>query len=201
MATQSTPFFTLEEYLEQERTALDRHEYLNGKIFAMAGGTPAHATITSNISGEFYNQLRKSGCTARNSDMMIRTSPTGLYSYADVVVSCENEQFEKNILLNPVVIVEVLSESTASYDRGVKFEMYRQIPSFREYLIVAQDRPYVEHHVRDQQDGKLWTLREYTDLNDAVTLKSIHAVLSLADIYARISFAVSSEKTRAAQNE
>ncbi len=189
MATQPKHFITREEYFEQERTALDRHEYFNGETFAMAGGTPAHSTIISNVSGELYNQLRKSDCTLRNGDMRIRTSPAGLYSYADAVVSCADEQFENDTLLNPVVIVEVLSESTKDYDRGAKFEQYRQIPSFREYLIVAQDRPYVEHHRREEVGGKIWTMREHTSLEDVITLGTINVKLRLADIYAKIPFA------------
>jgi Uma2 family endonuclease len=188
MTTQPKRFITVEEYLQQERTALDRHEYLNGEIFAMAGGTPAHSMIISNTLGELYNQLRESDCTVRNGDMRIRTSPAGLYSYADVAVSCTDEQFENDTLLNPIVIVEVLSESTKDYDRGVKFEQYRQIPSFREYLIVAQDRPYVEHHAREDVQRKVWTMREYTSLEEVVTLEAIHVRLRLADIYAKVFF-------------
>lgn len=178
----------MEEYLEQERTALDRHEYLNGEIFVMAGGTPAHSAITSNVLGELYNQLRGTDCIVRNGDMRIRTSPAGLYSYADAVVSCADEKFEKDTLLNPIVIIEVLSESTKDYDRGIKFEQYRRIDSFREYLIVAQDRPYVEHHVRANGSDRSWTMREHTSLNDIIDLASIHAELRLADIYAKIAF-------------
>ncbi len=193
MATQPKHFITVEEYMEQERTALDRHEYLKGEIFAMAGGTPAHSTIISNVLGELHNQLRGSNCTLRNGDMRIRTSPAGLYSYADAVVSCADEQFEKDTLLNPIVIVEVLSESTKDYDRGMKFQHYRQIPSFREYLIVAQDQPYVEHHARESADRQVWTMREYTGLDDVVILEAIHARLRLADVYAKLSFPLASE--------
>jgi Uma2 family endonuclease len=193
MATQPKKFVTVEEYIQQERTALDRHEYLDGEIFAMAGGTPVHSTIGSNILIEIGSQLRGSDCTVRNPDMRIRTSPRGLYSYADAVVSCADEQFDNGTLLNPVVIVEVLSESTESYDRGKKFELYRQIPSFREYLIVAQDRPYVEHHVREAVGTRVWIMREYTNLEDIITLGTIKVKLSLADIYAKVSFSISAD--------
>jgi Uma2 family endonuclease len=115
MSTQSKPFLTLEEYLEQERTALDRHEYLNGEIFVMAGGTEPHSLIASNILGELYGQSKGRDCTAYNGHMRLRTGPTGLYSYADAVVSRVPTQVENDTLLNPVVIVEVLSKSTASY--------------------------------------------------------------------------------------
>lgn len=193
MATHPKHFITVEEYLQQERTALDRHEYLNGEIFAMAGSTTAHATISTNLLIEIGSQLRQSDCTVRNGDMRIRTSPTGLYSYTDAVVSCADEQFEKDTLLNPIVINEVLSESTKDYDRGMKFEQYRQILSFREYLIVAQDRPYVEHHVRGNVHGKVWTMREYTNLEDAITLETISVKLRLTDIYAKVSFSTEAQ--------
>jgi len=188
MATQPKQFVTLEEYFEQERTALDRHEYLNGEVFVMAGGTTAHAIISSNLLIEIGSQLRGRDCTAYNGDMRIRTAPSGLYSYADTVVSCGSAQVENDTLLNPVVIVEVLSKSTESYDRGKKFELYRQIPSFREYLIVAQDRVYVEHHTREDSNRRVWTMREYTSLEDIITLETINVRLELAAIYAKVAF-------------
>ena len=193
MATQPKPFVTLEEYFEQERTAQDRHEYLNRELFAMAAGTTAHAIITLNVGGELRERLKSRDCTAYNGEMRIRTAPAGLYSYADAVVSCGEAQVENDTLLNPVVIVEVLSKSTASYDRGVKFELYRQIPSFREYLIVAQDRPYVEHHVRENAGSRVWIMREYTDLEDVITLGTIDVRLPLTDIYAKVRFSTSAD--------
>lgn len=199
MATQPKQFITLEEYFEQERTALDRHEYLNGEIFAMAGGTQAHSIIIVNLLGEIGLQLRRSNCTAYDGNMRICTAPSGLYSYADTVVSCGKAQVENDTLLNPVVIVEVLSKSTTSYDRGVKFELYRQIPSFREYLIVAQDRPYVEHHMREDVGGKVWIMREYTSLQDVIALATINVKLHLTDIYAKVSFSTSADPHAAAE--
>ena len=199
MATQPKHFITLEEYFEQERTALDRHEYLNGEVFAMAGGTEPHSTITTNILGELYGQLKGRGYKPYNGDMRIRTSPEGLYSYADAVVACGGSQVESDTLLNPVVIVEVLSKSTEDYDRGKKFELYRQIPSFREYVIVAQDRPYVEHHVRENQPGKVWTMREYTSLDDVITLGTINVKLRLTDIYAKVAFSTRADTHPAAK--
>ena len=192
MATQPQQFVTLEEYFEQERTALDRHEYLNGEVFAMAGGSAAHSIIITNVLSELHRQLRERDCTVYDGNMRIRTAPTGLYSYADAVVSCGSAQVEQDTLLNPVVIAEVLSKSTEGYDWGVKFEMYRQIASFREYLIVAQDRVYVEHHARENGNHKVWTMREYTNLKDVVNLETIPVKLRLPDIYAKVSFPVES---------
>ena len=193
MATQLKPFITLQEYFEQERTALDRHEYLNGEIFIMAGGTTAHSIICLNIGGELRERLKWRDCIAHDGNMRIRTAPAGLYSYADAVVSCGEAQVENDTLLNPIVIAEVLSKSIASYDRGVKFELYRKIPSFCEYLIVAQDRPYVEHHTREHVGSKVWIMREYTSLEDIVTLETINVQLPLADVYAKVSFSTGAD--------
>ena len=115
--------------------------------------------------------------------MGIRTAPDVLYSYPDVVVSCANERFEGNFLLNPVLIVEVLSESTENYDRGKKFELYRQISAFSEYLIVAQDRIYIEHHVRSKD---AWIMKEFTDREKVILLQSVPASLRLRDVYAKV---------------
>ena len=117
--------------------------------------------------------------------MRLRTGPEGLYSYADVVVSAApEEKFESDTLLNPVLIVEVLSKSKANYDRGDKFQLYRTIPSFTEYLIVAQDRIYVEHYLRSSE--QIWTMREYTDSQDAIQLALSSLNIRLADIYAKV---------------
>lgn len=189
MATQTTPFLTVEEYLKQEELSTERHEYLNGEIFAMAGGTPVHSQVGSNLLAELVIALRESDCIVRNGDMRLRAAPEGLYSYADVVVSCKDEQFERNTLLNPVVICEVLSKSTEDYDRGLKFEEYRKIASFREYLVVAQNRPYVEHHVREEVGNAVsWRMQEYTDMHDVLTLSSIGAQIALAGIYRKVAF-------------
>ncbi len=194
MATQPKHYISLQEYLEQEETALDRHEYFDGEVFAMAGATPERGLISTNIVAEARPQLRKLGCLIRGSDMRIRTSPTGLYSYSDAVISSKPEMFDGSTLLNPIVIVEVLSESTQDCDRGGKFERYRQIPSFQEYLIVAQDRIYVEHHVRQGSvDQPAWRMRECTNIADTITLSTVNVSLPLASIYADVSLPVTSE--------
>jgi Uma2 family endonuclease len=186
MASQANPFVSVDEYLEREANSLDRHEYLNGEIFLMAGGTLQHSAIATNVSAALVSQLADTDCVVRGSDARLRTSPTGLYSYADAVVSCGQEQSEKNTLLNPVLIVEVLSEGTESYDRGEKFELYRQIQSFREYLVVAQDRVYVEHHRRDESIQTQWTMRVFTNGEDVISLSAVPAQLRMADIYRKV---------------
>ena len=189
MASQPKHFISVQEYLDQEETALDRQEYLDSEIFAMAGGTPEHSLIATNVIATVRPQLRKTGCRVRGSDIRIRTSPTGLFSYSDAVISCNPELFDRSTLLNPTVVVEVLSESTKDYDRGRKFEYYRQISSFQEYLVIAQDRIYVEHHVRSgPTDNPVWTMREFTDADSTISFNAVPVLLSLADIYADVNF-------------
>lgn len=188
MASQSKHSFSVQEYLDQEELALDRHEYLNGKIFATAGGTLAHSLIASNLMVAIGPQLKHSDCRVLGSDMRLRTSPTGLHSYADAVIACKPEVSGGTTLLNPVVIVEVLSESTEDYDRGGKFERYRDIQSFREYLVVAQDRMYVEHHVREgSTDKPAWIMRQFNGADDTVCLNAVNVSLPLAVIYSDVS--------------
>ena len=189
MATQPKHFITVEEFLEAEEKATERHEYLDGEIFTIVGASPNHALIASNIGAHMWAQLQNSPCRLRGPDMMIQTSLSGLYSYADAVVSCKPEHFEKNMLLNPIVIVEVLSPNTQDYDRGEKFQRYRSIPSFREYLIVAQDRVYVEHHIREGSgENLMWSMRERTKLEDVLSLNSVNATIPLSAVYSGVSF-------------
>ena len=183
MATSPNRNISVEEYLKFEDAAVDRHEYLNGEIFLMGGGTLNHSTIATNIITALANQLADSDCLVRGADARIRTSPSGLYSYSDAVVSCGEDQVEDNSLLNPLLIVEVLSKNTENYDRGKKFELCRQIESFSEYVIVAQDRIYVEHHVRASQ---VWTMRVYQDRDAVVDLQTLAAFLRLADVYRKV---------------
>ena len=194
MATQPKPYISLKEYFELERASVDRHEYLNGQVFAMAGGTAAHSIISLNITGELRGQLRGRDCTAYNGDMRIRTSPSGLYTYADAVVACGDSQVEQDTLVNPVVIVEVLSKRTENYDRGKKFARYRRIPSFREYLLVAQTSVYVEHHIREYGSRPVWTMTEYSDLQDTIYLSTIDVALRLTDVYEKVFFPAKKKK-------
>jgi len=169
MATQPN-FITVEEYLVSEEQSDTRHEYWNGHMVAMAGGSPTHADIIRNLMIAIGGKLRHSGWYVRSADQRVRTNPNGLYTYPDLVISCKSE-FDRTTLLNPIVLIEVLSESTEDYDRGSKFERYSKIPSFREYVCVAQDRVYVEHHVRDLVNPEMWTLRRLERLSDQVTIK------------------------------
>ena len=187
MPIQPTPRVTPEEYLARERKAETKSEYFDGEIFAMSGASPAHVLIVTNIVRELSGQLRPRDCTVYSTDLRVKVSATGLYTYPDVVVVCGAPRFEdeqKDTLVNPKVIVEVLSKSTQDYDRGAKFEQYRTLESFTEYVLIAQDKAHVEHFVR-QPDGR-WLLAETNRLDDRIALETIAAHLALADVYEKV---------------
>jgi Uma2 family endonuclease len=181
-------YVTPQEYLEFERVAETKSEYFNGEIFAMAGASLQHNRITRNLTLALASQLRGNPCEAFSADMRVRVPATGLYTYPDVVVGCGELQLEDqhfDTLLNPTLIIEVLSGSTAHYDRGEKFAQYRRLESFREYVLVSQDRCRVERFVRR---GDEWTLTEFSDPQVSVVLESIGCTLSLAEVYERVEF-------------
>jgi Uma2 family endonuclease len=189
MASQSAPFVTPERYLELERAAETKSEYYRGEIFAMAGAKLAHTIIVTNLIAELRDQLRKRDCTAHSSDARLAVKSDGLYTYPDVMVICGKPAFidaHLDTVTNPIVIIEVLSKSTSSYDRGQKFESYRAIPSLMEYLTVAQDRPHVEHWTRQPENS--WLLREI-DAGGSISLNCISVELHLNDIYEKVEFA------------
>lgn len=188
MTRQAKTYITPEEYLALERRSEHRSEYYGGEIFAMTGASRKHNLIVVNIGSELRNRLKGRACETYTSDMRVHVPATGLYTYPDVVVVCGEPQLEDenlDTLLNPVLIVEVLSKSTARYDRADKFTDYRSIPSFKEYMLVAQDEYRVEHYAR-QSDSR-WLLTEYRSLEDAVLLVSLDCSLPLKEIYDRVS--------------
>ena len=187
MSFKLKPRFTPEEYLALERKAERKSEYFNGEIFAMAGASPQHVLIVTNVVAELRGQLKTSPCTVYSTDLRLKISATGLYTYPDVIVVCGEPQFDddhKDTLLNPTLIVEVLSESTKDYDRGGKFEQYRMIESFVEYVLIAQDKRHVEHFVR--QAGNRWLLSETNRLEDTIELTSIACNLMLTEVYDKV---------------
>src|SRR6185369_10474366 len=189
MARNPKTIYTPDEYLALERSCETKHEYYNGEIFAMGGASRYHVLIVTDSVVALGSQLKEGPCQVYSADLRVKVSPTGLYTYPDVIVLCEEPQFsdeQKDTLVNPALIIEVLSESTEDYDRGRKFEQYRTIDSFVEYLLIAQDRPHVEHHAR-QADGS-WLLYETNNLADTIQLKSVPCVLRMADIYAKVNF-------------
>ncbi len=190
MAVRSIRYISEAEYLTVERHSQTKSEYLAGQVFALAGASRAHNRITDNIGGMLYNALRGSGCEFFTSDMRVKVVEASAYFYPDVVIVCGEPQFEdekEDNLLNPLVIFEVLSESTEPFDRGEKFFAYRRIPSLREYLLVAQDKMRVEHYIR-QSDGE-WLLREYTGADTVIRLESVAVELPLQQVYEGVKVA------------
>lgn len=189
MVAQPHHIWTEQEYLRFERTSEAKHEYFRGQVYAMAGASNAHVLIATNISTSLNIQLRNRDCFVYQSDMRVKVSKSGLYTYPDVAVVWGNPHFaddENDLLVNPTVLIEVLSPSTENYDRGGKFELYRALDSFKEYLLVAQDRARVEHYTR-QDDGR-WLLDDVQSMDAILNLTSIGCTLALADVYAKITF-------------
>ena len=189
MAVHSKPYLSPQQYLAIERAAEERSEYLDGEMVAMTGGSRNHCLIAGNLLRELGVQLRDRPCEVYPTDLRVQVSETGLYTYPDVVVVCGEPQFEDDLfdtLLNPTVIVEVLSPTTESYDRGRKFEHYRALASLAEYLLVSQTQPRIERFLR-QADG-LWLFGDAAGLEAALTLPSIGCELKLAEVYAKVRF-------------
>jgi Uma2 family endonuclease len=189
MAAVPEPSLTPQEYLERERRAETKSEYLRGEMFAMTGASREHNLISGNIAGELRQQLRNRECEVYQSDMRVKVDPTGLYTYPDVVIVCGEPQFEDaecDTLLNPTVLVEVLSPSTADYDRGRKFTHYRSLPSLQEYLLISQERPLVEHYIR--RDADAWMLTDERLLECVLELPSIDCRLPMTEVYLKVHF-------------
>jgi Uma2 family endonuclease len=181
--------YTVAEYLAFERASPVKHEYFDGEVFAMAGATAPHNYVAMNIGGELRHALKDRPCLVAGSDMRV-ACPTGLRTYPDVAVTCGQPRFEddrQDTLLNPVVIVEVLSPSTERYDRGRKFKNYQSILSLREYVLVSSDEMRVEHFAR-QDDADHWLLTTYSNPQVAVHFPVLNVAIPLAEIYAEVEF-------------
>lgn len=189
MSALAVPFLTPEQYLEIERKAEYKSEYFSGQMFAMAGASRAHNVITGNIIRRLGNHLDGTPCETYPSDMKVLVSATGLYTYPDVSVACGEPQFldrQGDVLLNPLVIVEVLSETTEAYDRGAKFALYQRIESLQEYVLVSQDQARVERYVR-KENGQ-WLYSRMDGLEGELRLDALDCRLALAEVYARVQF-------------
>lgn len=181
---------TPEEYLRREHDAAEKHEYYHGEVFAMSGGTFEHSRITANVIRELGNRLVGTPCGVQESNLRVRVPRTTLYTYPDASVLCGDPQFDpldtgRRTLTNPTLLVEVLSPSTESWDRGGKFDNYRLIDSLREYVLISWDAPRVETYQR-QPDGK-WVFAAALGLSAAALLNSIHVELPLAEVYRGVS--------------
>jgi Uma2 family endonuclease len=184
MATLPAAPLTEEQYLFLEERADTKSEFHDGQMFAMAGASPNHALLANSVGALLRGQVPP-GCRTFNADLRIKVDSAGLYTYADCTVICGDPQYasdQRAAILNPVLIVEVLSPSTEGYDRGKKFEFYRTIGSFQEYLIVHQDRHHVEHF--SKQDDGSWVLREHVGKDGAFAITRLGVQIALAELYA-----------------
>jgi len=177
---------TAQEYLAWERQQPEKHEFHDGEVFAMAGATFEHNQIVINVGAELRSALRDKPCRVCASDLRVRVPATGLYTYPDASVVCGRPEFEDgslDTLLNPLVLVEVLSESTQDYDRGTKFTNYRTIPSLREYVLISSDQVLVEHYTRG--DDGLWVLRDHR-AGARLALPSVGCELAVDELYLKV---------------
>lgn len=186
IARSAVPLISPAEYLALERSALDRSEFIDGAIVAMAGASRAHSLIAANLIGELRAALRQHPCEVHGSDLRVSVPGGALYTYPDVTVICGEPTFEDaaaDTLTNPTVIVEVLSPSTEAYDRGEKFARYRRLASLRTYVLVSQDRLRVEWYERGDSG---WLLNEAAGADGVVELAAIRCKVNLAEVYARV---------------
>jgi Uma2 family endonuclease len=186
--------YTPAEYLERERKAECKSEYLAGRIYAMAGATRRHNLIAMNTGSALNTRLSGRPCEVYGSDMRIRVDASGLYTYPDVTVVCGTPRFEdaqEDTLLNPTVLIEVLSKTTEAYDRGDKFAHYRTLDSLMDYVLITQAKARIEHY-RRQPDGR-WLLTEVMDLQGTVRLDSIDCTLAPSEVYDKATFPADEE--------
>jgi Uma2 family endonuclease len=180
---------TEEEYLKIERAAAFRSEYYDGHMYAMSGGSMPHAVVIANLTGELHAALKRTPCTVMSSDMRVRISPSRFYTYPDIVVVCGPPKVaddQNDTLLNPTILIEVLSPSTEAHDRGFKFLHYRRLESLQEFALVWQSEPRVEIF-RRQPSGE-WLLSEAAGLDASCRFDSAGCRIELAEIYHRIEF-------------
>jgi Uma2 family endonuclease len=204
-------YYSVEEYLAIERATDERHVYLDGEIYAMAGESPEHGTISVNLVADLVAQLKRSDCQLWTKDCKVRSGPTpgegrttkGFYSYPDLVIVCGTPEWHderQDVLLNPKVIIEVLSDSTKSFDANEKLRRYQLWnPTLTDYLLVAQTAPVVYHYTRQAAGG--WSYYTYQGLHERFEIKAIGCTLSLQDVYDRISFPDEDEATDATEEK
>ncbi len=180
-----------EDYLAFEDKSLDKHEFFDGEIFAMAGASRQHNDLNKNLGGEIFPQLKGSTCNTYSSDMRVKVPRTGFYTYPDYVIVCGVPEFETilglDTLLNPVVVFEILSRTTEAFDRDLKFQHYKTIPSFREYVLIGQDRVQVLQFVRQQDET--WEQTILIRPAEELVLSSVPVRLTLADLYRDVDLA------------
>lgn len=190
MSAQPESYITEADYLARERASTSKHEYYAGRIFAMAGASEAHNLIAGNMMAALHRQLRGRGCRIYPSDMRLKVVETGLHTYPDLMIirapPTFSDPMKRDTLINPAVIIEILSPSTERYDRGLKFQHYRTIESLQEYLLVAQDTAHIERFTRHEQNQ--WLLAEATGVESSLSVTPLAIALDLADVYEQIDF-------------
>lgn len=178
---------TAQEYLDWERQQEMRHEFINGEIYAMTGASRSHNLICSNLVAALHSQLRGKPCEVYVNDMRVKVSITGMYTYPDVVIACDKPAFEDqqiDTLLNPLLIIEVLSHSAEGYDRGAKFLHYRNLPSLQDYLLVSKHEIRIEHYTR--QVDHCWLLTEYQQSDERIAFDALGCSVLVQDVYERV---------------
>ncbi len=186
---QPKPRATPEEYLNKERAAEEKHEYLQGEVFAKGGASFEHVRIASHLIGCLHEPLREKPCFVFLSNLRVKIRKTGAYAYPDVGVLCEQPQFDdldQDTVLNPRLLIEIFSPATEAFDRAKAYSHYRSIESLAEYLLVAQDQPRIEQYTRRPSGD--WLLHEAAGLEETVRLPSIECELKLAEVYDRVEF-------------
>ena len=184
MAQPAIKYVTEKEYLAFERNALDKHEYYKGEVFAMSGASFKHNLIESNLRGALHSFLKGKKCREFGSNLRVHIPQNTLYTYPDIIVICDEPIFVDNefdTITNPSVIIEILSASTADYDRGAKFDLYREITTLKDYILVDSKSIHVVSYSRNNDNT--WTLSETKNLNDNININSIDFTITLADIY------------------
>lgn len=181
---------TIEEYVELDKNSEERYEYFEGEIFAMAGGSPEHGRIAGNVFARLFIKLTSVKCEVFNSEIRLKVPALTTYRYPDASVVCGEPIFEEflgvKLLVNPLVLIEVLSPTTEGYDLGKKFTEYKSIPSFQEYLAISQSQPYVIRFHR--QENGLWVRHDVEGIESEVQIEALSLTLSLQEIYERVNF-------------
>jgi Uma2 family endonuclease len=189
MSTLTVTHVTPEEYLAAERLSETKSEYLDGGVFPMPGASLNHVQIAINLTTELNIQLRPSPCRVLGMDLKVGTPDSRKFFYPDVVVVCDEPQFHddrKDVVLNPILVVEVLSKSTEAFDRGAKFRAYQTVESLKEYLLVSQDRPLIEQYIRND-DGE-WRYRAAEGPESSLALPSVGCTLNMSAVYDKVDF-------------
>lgn len=180
---------TAQEYLAQERAAAIKSEFYRGEVFAMSGGSPTHSLIAANFIAAAWQELADKPCNVYTSDLRVKVTPAGLYTYPDASIVCGNLEYDDDqhdTVTNPTVLIEVLSESTEKYDRGTKSSLYRELPSLQELVLIAQDKPHVERYLR--QDRGTWLLHDVRNLSESIELESVGISIAMGGLYRGVEF-------------